>query len=85
MTDTDRKVLGRSWIWDHEIDDRSVAGRRHLIARLTRICKSERERGLAGSWNYQHMRHQSLLRILDRERKALDEILARSASAETGL
>lgn len=85
MTNNDRRVLGEAWIWDHEVDDRSVAGRQQLIARLSSLCKSERVRGLAGAWNYHHLRHKSLLRILGQEQMALAEMLACSASAETRL
>lgn len=71
MTRRDRKLLQRVMCWDWEINDRTIAGRRHLVDRLTRICKDERRRGLASCWTYHLALHRSLLSILEREKAAL--------------
>lgn len=71
MTRRERQFLQRMMVWDWEINDRSIAGRRHLVDRLTRLCKDERSRGLASCWTYDLALHRSLLSILEREKAAL--------------
>ena len=74
MTESERNLLGTYWIWPHEVEDRSISGRRSLIAKLEAACRADRARGLVNSWDYSMARHNALLRILMRERAALAAI-----------
>lgn len=74
MTETERNLLGTYWIWPHEVEDRSISGRKALIAKLEAACRADRARGLALSWDYSMARHGALLRVLMRERAALAAI-----------
>jgi hypothetical protein len=62
------KVLA---LWPHEIEDESREGRVHIIARLRRALRAERQRGLAGHWTYDLARHAELLRVYKQELQAL--------------
>lgn len=64
-------------LWPAEIADTSLAGRRRLVAKLERVLRAERQRGLAGHWTYDLTRHAELLRVWRRETAAL-----KTASAE---
>ena len=48
-------------LWPSEIEDRSPAGRQHLLAALRKALRSERQRGLTGHWTYDLARHWNLL------------------------
>lgn len=74
MTESQRNLLGTYWIWPHEVEDRSISGRRSLIAKLEAACRADRARGLVNSWDYSMARHNALLRVLMRERAALAAI-----------
>ena len=74
MTESERNLLGTYWIWPHEVEDRSISGRRSLIAKLEAACRADRARGLVNSWDYSMARHNALLRVLMRERAALAAI-----------
>jgi hypothetical protein len=58
-------------LWPHEVEDRSEAGCRRLLARLARALRAERRRGLAGHWTYDLGRHAALLRLYREELAAL--------------
>lgn len=58
------KVLA---LWPHEIEDESREGRAHILARLRRALRAERQRGLAGHWTYDLARHAELLRVYKQE------------------
>jgi len=51
--------------------------RRNLILHLEKICRAERQRGLAGHWAYDVARHTQILTLLDGERRQLAEIEAK--------
>lgn len=52
------KVLA---LWPKEIEDRTEAGRRHLLAKLRHALRAERRRARAGHWSYDLNRHLGLL------------------------
>jgi len=54
-------------LWPEEIADDSAAARAHIIRRLRRALRQERQRGLAGHWTYDLARHASLLRAYRHE------------------
>lgn len=54
-------------LWPHEMADRSVTGRRRILALLHRALRAERQRGLAGHWAYDLSRHAQLLAIYRQE------------------
>jgi hypothetical protein len=58
-------------LWPRELADRSLEGRKKLIAALDRALRMERCRGRAGHPGYDLIRHASLSRMLKRERAAL--------------
>ena len=48
-----RSALGRLLpLWPHELEDESVPARLRIIARLRKVLRAERRRGLAGHWTY---------------------------------
>jgi hypothetical protein len=50
-------------LWPHELEDEGPEGRRRILARLRRLLRAERRRGLAGHWTYDLARHAALLRV----------------------
>ncbi|CAN5365462.1 hypothetical protein BH10PSE9_BH10PSE9_08500 [soil metagenome] len=58
-----------------EIGDRSVAGRRRILARLARALRSERSRGRGGHWTYDLNRHIALSQAYAAERRDLDLLM----------
>lgn len=82
MSESERNLLGSYWIWPHEVEDKSLTGRRTLIAKLEAACRADRARALAFRWDYSMARHNALLRILTRERAALAAI---ESSKEEGV
>jgi hypothetical protein len=60
-------------LWPHEIGDRSLAGRRRVVALLRRALRAERKRGLAGHWTYDLSRHAQLIALYHAERADLCE------------
>ena len=54
-------------LWPHEMADRSVTGRRRILALLHRALRAELQRGLAGHWTYDLSRHAQLLAIYRQE------------------
>jgi len=82
MTESERNLLGSYWIWPNEAEDKSISGRRALIAKLESACRADRARALAYRWDYSMARHNALLRILMRERAALAAI---ESSKEEGV
>jgi hypothetical protein len=58
-------------LWPHELADRSLDGRKKLIAALDRALRRERRHGQAGHPAYDIERHASLSRMLKEERAAL--------------
>jgi hypothetical protein len=74
MRESERNLLGTYWIWPHEVEDKSISGRKALIAKLESACRADRARALAYRWDYSMARHNALLRILMRERAALAAI-----------
>ena len=55
-----------------EVADESIAGRRRIIARLTRALRAERNRGCGGHWTYDLNRHIALRQAYLAERLWLD-------------
>ena len=58
-------------LWPHELEDRSEAGRLHIIAKLRRALRAERRRALASHWSYDLNRHLALLSAYEGQRAAL--------------
>jgi hypothetical protein len=58
-------------LWPGECADRSIGGRKKLIAAIERALRQERCRGRAGHAAYDLARHADLSRILKDERSAL--------------
>lgn len=77
MTEVEKHRLMRmSLLSDDVLSDRTIAGRRHLVSRLRRLCQAERERGLANAWTYDQARHKGLVNALERERTELAAMIA---------
>jgi hypothetical protein len=62
-----------------EIADRSIAGRRRILARLAQALRSERSRGRGSHWTYDLNRHIALALAYAAERRDLD-LIARSGA-----
>lgn len=58
-------------LWPHELEDESLPGRRRIVAKLARLLRAERRRGIAGHWTYDLSRHVELLRVYRLERTLL--------------
>jgi hypothetical protein len=58
-----------------EVADRSIAGRRRILARLARALRSERSRGRGGHWTYDLNRHIALSQAYAAERRDLDVMM----------
>lgn len=54
-------------LWPREIADRSIEGRRRIVATIERALRAERKRGRAGHWAYDLARHVALHRAWLRE------------------
>lgn len=48
-------------LWPQELEDRTDAGRLHLLAKLRRALRAERRRARSGHWSYDLNRHLGLL------------------------
>lgn len=64
-------------LWPHELADRSLDGRKKLVAALDRALRRERRHGQAGHPAYDIERHASLSRLLKEERAALTALQSR--------
>jgi hypothetical protein len=53
----------------NELADESDAGRRRILARLTKALRGERSRGRAGHWTYDLNRHIALAQAFNAERR----------------
>jgi hypothetical protein len=51
-------------LWPHEIADGSLAAQRRLCRLLLAAVRRERQRGIAGEWTYDVVRHAALARAL---------------------
>lgn len=58
-------------MWPSEIEDLSLAGRRHVIRYLERALRCERRRGRAGHFAYSISRHAALIENYKQERASL--------------
>ena len=58
-------------VWPSEIESLDAAGHAALIAKIERVLRAERRRGLAGHWTYDLARHSQLLSALRVEVEAL--------------
>ena len=67
----ERELMRLLPLWPHEIADRSLAGRRRMVAMLRRALRAERKRGLAGHWTYDLSRHAQLIGLYRAELAAL--------------
>ena len=77
------RALGRLLpLWPHELEDESVPARLRIIARLRKVLRAERRRGLAGHWTYDLARHVELLRLYRGELTALRQQLGSAASKD---
>lgn len=58
-------------LWPHELEDRSEAGRLHIIVKLRRALRAERRAApLPVNWSYGLNRHLALLSAYEGERAA---------------
>jgi hypothetical protein len=48
-------------LWPHELDDESLEGCRHVLAKLRRALRAERRRATSGHWSYDLNRHLGLV------------------------
>lgn len=64
-------------LWPHELADTSIAGRLAVLRLLRRALTSERQRGIAGRWDYDLARHRALVVALRREAADYQRIAAR--------
>lgn len=64
-------------LWPHEIEDRTEAGRLHLLAKLRRALRTERRRARANHWSYDLNRHLGLLSAYKGELANLAPAVAR--------
>jgi hypothetical protein len=58
-------------LWPQQLNDRSIEGRKRLIAAIARALREERRRGNVGHWTYDIARHAALYRMLKQERMQL--------------
>ncbi len=58
-------------IWPKDLNDRSLAGRRNLVAIIEREVRKERRLGLARHRSYDIARHAKLAQLLKDERRQL--------------
>jgi len=58
-------------LWPQQLNDRSIQGRKQLIAIIERALREERRRGRQGHRAYDLTRHAALCRMLKQERAAL--------------
>ena len=61
-------------LWPQQINDRSIEGRKRLIAAIERALREERRRGREGNRAYDLARHAALYQMLKHERVALTEM-----------
>jgi len=79
MSDLHMRQLARDALLSpSEMSDRSIDGRCALVAKLESVCASERRRGLANDWTYNHARHCRILRALERERAELHAMIKKT-------
>jgi hypothetical protein len=64
-------------LWPRDLADRSLEGRKKIIAVLDRALRQERRRGHAGHSAYAIERHADLYRALKKEKAALDALRSR--------
>jgi len=73
-------------LWPRDLADRSLEGRKKLIAVLDRALRQERRRGHMGHSAYDLEKHAALYRALKKERAALDALQFRAvANRKTGV
>jgi hypothetical protein len=67
-------------LWPRDLADRSIEGRKKVIAVLDRALRQERRRGHAGHSAYAIERHAALYRALKKERAALNALQLRGVA-----
>ena len=72
-------------LWPRDLADRSLDGRKKLIAVLERALRQERRRGHAGHSAYAIERHAALYRALKKERASLSALQSRDANLKIGV
>ncbi len=68
-----RDLPGLLPVWPDELFDDSTVGRRRLVMKLHRALRAERNRGRAGHWSYDLIRHTNLLHAYSHELRALPD------------
>lgn len=58
-------------LWPRQLEDRSIEGRKKLLAAIQRALREERRRGRAGHGAYNLERHATLCRFFKQERASL--------------
>ena len=66
-----RELLGWAGIWPDEINDRSPAGREHLIKRLKLVLCDLRQDGIMGHWSYSVRHHAAIVDLIKTEETEL--------------
>lgn len=69
-------------VWPAELQDVSLEGRRHIVARLAKALREERRRGQAGHWAYDLARHAQLHAVWLAERATLRQMECASAGLQ---
>lgn len=67
----DRALSRLVFLWPHELGDTSRSGRQHLLTKLRRALRAERQRGASGHGSYDLGRHTALLEATRAEEAAL--------------
>ncbi|WP_156150731.1 hypothetical protein [Hyphomicrobium sp. 99] len=58
-------------LWPRDLGNRTLEGRKKLVAVIERELRKERQRGIAGNAAYDVARHAKLVRLLKDERQSL--------------
>lgn len=69
-----REITTMLPIWDHELDDHSIAGVRKMLRTLERAFRAERERCKGGHWAGEVSRANNIRYRLEIERRLLTQL-----------
>lgn len=79
--DRSKRLFRLGIFWHQEIDDLSIAGRKHVIQRLDAALRAEYKRGRELHWAYSLPRHRDMLATYRLEVAALEKLEAARAAA----
>lgn len=72
----DDRVLNEAGIPADLLERETLEDRREIVERLERICRADRDLGLAGDWAYDKARHGALYQLIVKERRELENLEA---------